>query len=141
MITSDRQLKVTKENIISIEKSLEKLNNKANKTILTMSSTVQTKAKLEDLIAEVEEYEKLCVEGLEAIELNTPEDFFLLPIRYRIAKKLTQEAFANEVEIAVRQIARYEASEYSNINGETLKQILSHIPITLETTLSEAPST
>ena len=140
MITSDRQLKVTKENIISIEKSLEKLNNKANKTILTMSSTVQTKAKLEDLIAEVEEYEKLCVEGLEAIELNTPEDFFLLPIRYRIAKKLTQEAFANEVEIAVRQIARYEASEYSNINGETLKQILSHIPITLETTLSEAPS-
>ena len=39
----------------------------------------------------------------------------LLPIKYRIAKHLTKEAFAKEVDVSVRMISRYEAEEYTNI--------------------------
>lgn len=137
MITSERQLKTTMNQLEMLRNSLEDLRKKDDSSILTKASISQVQVKIEDLQQEVDEYTKLWDEGLEAIELITPKDFLLLPIRYRIAKHLTKEAFAKEVDVPVRQISRYEASEYININGETLKQILEHIPLTFQTEMKE----
>lgn len=137
MITSDRQLNATKKKIESLTESLAEME-KSEKGILAKSSAVQTEAMKQELENDVSEYEKLCTEGLEAIEIVTPEDIMLLPIKYRIAKHLTKEAFAKKVDVPVRMISRYEAEEYTNITGETLKKILHNLPLTLNSVLKEA---
>ncbi len=137
MITSDRQLNTTKKKIVSLEESLVEMRKSAS-GILGNSAVIQTEALTQELESEVIEYEKLYAEGLDAIDIQSPEDIMLLPIKYRIAKHLTKEAFAKEVDVSVRMIARYEAEEYTNINGETFKKILRNLPLKLTGTLKEA---
>ena len=128
MITSERQLKVTLEKIESFKRSL-KMKIKIKNPILANAAKVETQTLIEDLEAFVNEYQELRKNGLNAIKISTPEDLLLLPIRYRIAKHMTQEVFAKSVDVSVRMIARYEAEEYRNITGETLKKILHKIPL------------
>jgi DNA-binding XRE family transcriptional regulator len=137
MITSERQLNATKKKIVSLQESLAEMKKSA-KSVLAKSSMVQTQAAIEELKEEVKEYETLSTEGLDAIHIESPEDIMLLPIKYRIAKHLTQEAFAKEVDVSVRMIARYEAEEYTNINGETFRKILNKLPVKLDSKLKEA---
>ena len=106
MITSERQLNATKKKIESLAKSLADMK-KSTKGILAKASIVQTKTIKQELESDVSEYERLCTEGLNAIKIATPEDIMLLPIKYRIAKHLTKEAFEREVDIPVRMISRY----------------------------------
>lgn len=128
MITSERQLNVTKKKITSLQESLVE-KKKTAKSVLAKSSIIQTQALIKELEKEKVEYETLSTEGLGSIRIESPEDIMLLPIKYRIAKHLTQEAFAKLVDVSVRMIARYEAKEYTNINGETFKKILNKLPV------------
>ncbi|HXH76766.1 MAG TPA: helix-turn-helix transcriptional regulator [Bacteriovoracaceae bacterium] len=137
MITSDRQLKVTLGKIEDLTKSLTAKNSISN-TVLQKAAKIEATALIEDLTAQVKEYDELRTIGLEAIKISDPEDFMLLPIRYRIAKHMTQEVFAQSVEVSVRMIARYESEEYRNITGETLKKILHKIPLKFKGNLREA---
>jgi DNA-binding transcriptional regulator YiaG len=137
MITSERQLKVTLEKIESFKSSL-KSRIKIKNPVLANAAKVETKTLIEDLEALVNEYQELRKKGLNAIKISTPEDLLLLPIRYRIAKHMTQEDFAKSVDVSVRMIARYESEEYRNITGETLKKILHKIPLKFNGDLREA---
>ena len=137
MITSDRQLTAAVKKIDSLKESLA--NMKASTGgILSKASIIQTEALAKELEDDVLEYRKIYAEGLGAINIKTPEDIMLLPIKYRIAKHLTKEAFAKEVGVPVRMIARYEAEEYTNITGETFKKILHNLPLILNKTLEDA---
>ena len=137
MITSERQLNTTKKKVAFLKESLAEMKKAAN-GVLGNSAVIQTEALTQELESEVLEYEKLYTEGLDAIDIQSPEDIMLLPIKYRIAKHLTKEAFAKEVDVSVRMISRYEAEEYTNINGETFKKILHNLPLKLVRTLKEA---
>ncbi len=137
MITSKRQLETTKKKIASLKESLAEMKKSA-RGLLANSAVIQTEALTQELESEALEYETLYAEGLDAIDIQNPEDIMLLPIKYRIAKHLTKEAFAKEVDVSVRMIARYEAAEYTNINGGTFKKILRNLPLKLNRTLKEA---
>ncbi len=136
MIISERQLNVTKKKITSLKESIAEIKKSAG-GILGDSAIIQTEALAQELESEVLEYEKLYAEGLDAIDIHRPEDIMLLPIKYRIAKHLTKEAFAKEVGVPLRMISRYEAKEYTNITGETLKKILHNLQLSLTGTLKE----
>jgi DNA-binding XRE family transcriptional regulator len=136
MITSDRQLKATLEKIESLKNSLD-VKTTVN-PILAKAAKMQTQALISELEGYVNEYEELKTKGLEAIKISSPEDVMLLPIRYRIAKRMTQEVFAKSVDVSLRMIARYESEEYRNINGETLKKILHKIPLKIMGNVKEA---
>jgi len=131
MITSDRQLHVTKKKIEELKKSLAATPRKEINAILKKAANAQTQALIEELNAQIKEYEDLQSLGVKAIQFLSLEDVFLLPIKYRIAKHLSQEAFSDLVGVALRQIARYEADGYKNIQGDTLKKILSKLPVSL----------
>ena len=137
MITSERQLNTTKKKIVSLKESLVEMKKSAS-GILGNSAVIQIEALIQELESEVLEYEKLYAEGLDAIDIQSPEEIMLLPIKYRIAKHLTKEAFAKKVDVSVRMISRYEAEGYTNINGETFKKILQNLPVKLNRTLKEA---
>lgn len=137
MITSDRQLKTTLEKVKALEESL-KLKPGITNSSLIRAAQMQTTSLIEELKQKVDEYNNLKSIGLDAIKISSPEDMMLLPIRYRIAKHMTQEVFAKSVDVSLRMITRYEAEEYRNITGETLKKILNKIPLKILGKLKEA---
>lgn len=138
MITSDRQLSVTKNKIESLKDSLRKLNEDSKGKLLAKAAKIQTQALIQELEAEVFGYEELKTKGLDAIELNDLAEIMLIPIKYRIAKKMTQESFAKEVEIPLRMIARYESEGYRNITGENFHKILQKLHLKMRGKLREA---
>ena len=131
MITSDRQLNVSKGKIIDLKKELSSGKNASLHPSLKKAAKAQVLALIENLEAEIKEYEELKSLGLKGIKIVSPEDLFLLPIKFRIAKNLSQESFSHLVGVTLRQIARYEVEGYQNIQGETFKKILSKLPITV----------
>lgn len=137
MITSDRQLNVTRKKIQEMEEALKSLG-KAINTPLQKASKIQTQALLKELYAEVEEYQVLKEKGLDAIKLDDISEVMLLPIKYRIAKDMTQEAFAKKVDIPLRMIARYESEGYRNITGENFHKILQKLHLKSFGKLKEA---
>lgn len=138
MITSDRQLTVTRKKIHSLEESLKKLEEDVKSKPLAKASKIQTQAIVKELYAEVVEYEELKTRGLDAIQLNDLSEIMLVPIKYRIAKHMTQESFAKEVDIPLRMIARYESEGYRNITGENFHKILQKLHLKALGKLKEA---
>lgn len=137
MITSDRQLNAIRKKIQDMEESLKTLDN-AKTTPLVKASKIQTQALLKEMRSEVEEYEALKTKGLDAIELEDISEVMLLPIKYRIAKHMTQETFAKEVDVPLRMIARYESEGYRNITGENFHKILRKLHLKSHGKLKEA---
>jgi DNA-binding XRE family transcriptional regulator len=138
MITSERQLAVTKKKIQSLEDSLKKIEVDIKTKPLAKASKIQTQALIKELYAEVFEYEELKSKGLDAIQLNDLSEIMLVPIKYRIAKHMTQESFAKEVDVPLRMIARYESEGYRNITGETFHKILQKLHLKSMGKLKEA---
>jgi DNA-binding XRE family transcriptional regulator len=132
MITSERQLKTTEAKIGNLKQSVGKTANPKLNPVLQKAGRIQVQALIQELEDEIAEYNSLREKGLKAIKLSSPLDFMLLPIRYRIAKHLSQEEFAKFVGISLRQIARYEAEGYENINGDTLRKILEKMPVKID---------
>lgn len=136
MITSDRQLAVTSKKIKELRESIKKMDTSSKP--LVKAAIVQTKTLVKELEQEVKEYQTLRDKGIEAIEINDLAEVMLLPIKYRIAKKMTQDTFARIVEVPVRMIARYESEGYRNISGENLHKILSKLHLKIPGKLKEA---
>jgi DNA-binding XRE family transcriptional regulator len=127
MISNDRQLATTRKQIVSLQEELKKLQDEAKSKKFGKTAVVQTQALIKSLQANVDEYEALTSKGVEAIQLNDLSELMILPMKYRIAKKMTQEMFAKEVDIPLRTIARYEADEYKTVSGDNLHKILSKL--------------
>lgn len=131
MITSENQLNVTKTKISDLKESLKSSQRKDVKAVFASAARLQTEALIKDLEAQVEEYNSLKDDGVKAIKILSPSDWLLLPIRFRIAKRMTRDSFSKLVGVSERQIARYEAEDYENIQSDTLKQILEKLPISV----------
>lgn len=95
------------------------------------AAKIQAEALIQELESLVQDYNLLKSKGIKAIKINSPSDWLLLPIKFRIAKNMTRTTFSQLVGVSERQIARYEAEEYQNINSDTLKQILDKLPISI----------
>jgi DNA-binding transcriptional regulator YiaG len=125
MITSEKQLIVSRKKIVELRASILKMERDTKPFI--KASVMELKSLIKKIEQEMKDYETLKEKGIEAIELNDLSEIMLLPIKYRIAKRMTQESFAREMEVPVRMIARYESEGYRNISGETLHKILKRL--------------
>lgn len=132
MITSDRQLKASKDKLAELKQSLETRPSAKINPALAKSAKVQVQVLIEEVEGEIALYENLKTNGVSAIKLNSIADVLSLPVMYRVAKGMTQEEFARLVNVGLRQIARYESEGYENINGENFKKILSKINLKVE---------
>jgi hypothetical protein len=124
VITSDRQFGAAKKKLKLLKTALSKPLEKGIALEFQASGRQQVQAMIKEIESEIRRYEALRERGLDAIEISSLADVMTLPIEYRIAKHLTQEQFAEIVDVPLRQICRYEASQYTSINGETFKKIL-----------------
>ncbi len=127
MISNSRQLETTKKQISSLREELQNIERSAKNKPFGKTALIQTQALIKSLQANVDEYEALTSKGVEAIQINDLAELMILPMKYRIAKRMTQEMFAKEVDIPLRTIARYEADEYKTVSGDNLHKILSKL--------------
>lgn len=137
MITSDRQLAVAKNKVEALQESLGELSGEKARQPFAKASAAQTQGLVKEPQAEIQEYEELQAKGLDVIKLNDLTDIMLIPIKYRIAKNMTQESFARKVDVPLRMIARYESEGYRNITGENFKKILSKLHLSAPGKLTE----
>lgn len=136
MITSEKQLIVSRKKIVELRASILKMERDTKPFI--KASVMELKSLIKKIEQEMKDYETLKEKGIEAIELNDLSEIMLLPIKYRIAKRMTQESFAREMEVPVRMIARYESEGYRNISGDTLHKILKRLHLKILGKLREA---
>lgn len=130
MITSDKQLAVTMKKIEVLQDSL-KTPKEAETNPFGKASMLQTQSFIKELESEVEEYKQLQANGITEIKIEDFNDIMLIPIRYRIANHMTQDAFARQVKVSSRMIARYEAEGYRNITSRNLQSILDELDLKL----------
>lgn len=136
MITSERQMSVAQKKIDDLVESAKKLEGDSRP--FTKANLIQIKTLIKELKHEIKEFEKLKVHGLDGIEISDLSELLLLPIKYRIAKHMTLNAFAKMVDLPERMIARYESEQYRNISGENLHKILSKLKLKIPGKIQEA---
>lgn len=132
MITSYKQYTVAKEKLKKIKESIVATQKTKVPQVLVRASLGQMKELLADLKRDMSEYETLHMSHKQDISISSLEDLMKAPIRYRLAKKMTIEQFAKEVEVHSRQIARYETEQYHNATTDTLIKILERLNIDLK---------
>ena len=131
MITSDKQYAAAKDKLAMLEESLAKEPDNTVPDIISETSEGQLQSLIDEVISDIEEYEILKSTKLEDLTIQSIHDLMVTPIRYRIASRMSVEAFGRKVGVSVRQIHRYEAENYSNANTRTLTKILEKLDVSL----------
>jgi len=132
MITSDKQYAASREQLTMLRESLFVENDKTIPEIIKSASKDQLKNLIAEVQAAIDEYEKLKSIKLEELEIHSIQDLIVTPIRYRIVSHMSVDAFSRKVGVSARQIHRYEAENYSNVNASTLTKILEKLDVNLD---------
>lgn len=87
-------------------------------------SRAQIRKRIEELHAEVDEFDRACNADIADLEFDNLAEMFKLPIKLRLASGLTIPEFARKIKISPSTLKRYEAVEYANAPAEVLQTIL-----------------
>lgn len=131
MITSDKQYEAAKEQLRLLEASILRPAKKNIPEVIVKASKKQIQELMNEIQKNMLEYIALIENQESNIEINSVEDLFSAPIRYRLATHMSIERFGQKVGVSPRQIARYEKEEYHNINTSTLIKILGNLKINI----------
>ena len=132
MIRSDKQYQAAKKQLVSLRKALAAgAHAKAPEAVIRAArgQTAELAAQIEK---EIKDYERLQKTQAKELRIFSLHDLRVAPIRYRIAARMTIEAFARLVHVHSRQIARYESEDYQNVSWDTLLKILERLDVKIE---------
>lgn len=122
MIKNQKQAALARKEIENLRKILSEANLSTSNFAERLQNSVY-EGQLNDLLSELEEYERLTSNDLDSLELKT-EDLPKSIISFRIASGLTQKDLAEKLEIQEQQIQRYEQTDYLTASFERIIQIL-----------------
>lgn len=127
MIKNERQHRITKAHAEKFRAALSQLAAKPRPKDLHPklweAQKAGLKSQLQDLEAELHEYETLKAGGPRILELDSLEGLPKVLIQARIAAGLTQEDLAERLGMKPQQIQRYEASDYQTASFARLREI------------------
>ena len=127
MIKNERQYRITQAHAVKFRAALEELGatprGKHTHPKLWEAQKAGIKSQLQDLEAELREYESLKSEGPKTLELDSLDALPRVLIQARIAAGLTQEDLAARLGVKPQQIQRYEASDYQTASFARLREI------------------
>lgn len=129
MITSEKQHQAAKNQLKSLQASLKAPMKSGVAQAIAEAGKAQTQELIDEIQAEIDEYERIRGMRPSEIPIHSIDDLMVAPIRYRIASHLSIDAFARQVEISARQIARYESEQYKNSSVPNLKKIIERLNI------------
>lgn len=127
MIKNERQHRITKAHAEKFRATLNELSATPRpKDIhpkLWEAQKAGLRSQLQDLEAELHEYETLKTGGAKTLELDSLEALPKVLIQARIAAGLTQEDLAARLGLKPQQIQRYEASDYQTASFARLREV------------------
>ena len=127
MIKNERQHRITKAQAERFRATLNELaatpRPKNVHPKLWEAQKAGLKSQLQDLEAELQEYETLKTGGPKILELDSLEGLPKVLIQARIVAGLTQEDLAARLGVKPQQIQRYEASDYQTASFARLREI------------------
>ena len=132
MITSDRQYKAAKKQLVMLGESLSAPKKKAVPDAVRQAAKAQTQELMDEIQESINEYEALRNGKPTDVEIHSLDDLMVAPIRYRIAARMSLDEFGRKVGVSARQIARYELEGYQNINTSTFQKILRKLNLRLD---------
>jgi len=129
MIKNGRQYRITKAQVRRFEQALDQLSQEASDArsvppLLRKAERDALRSQLDDLRAELEEYEALRSGKRKVLELASFDEFPRALIQARIAAGLSQRELAHRVGVKEQQIQRYEATEYASASLSRVREVL-----------------
>ena len=126
MIFNERQYLTTKAKISEFMQAIEKLEGSEDSPDMNQKLRQQVHldaltSQLEELKAEIAEYEALKTGNIKGVTINSFEEWPEVLIKARIARGWSQEQFANILEVHPQQIQRDESTRYA---GSSLRKII-----------------
>ena len=126
MIRTDRQLKTAQKQLILLREGL--LNERRADShdihpVIAEASIRGLNSQIEELSAEISEYEDLRSGRTPAPDLSDLANLHTKLVQSRIALGLTQADLASRLGVAEQQIQRYEATEYAGASLSRLREI------------------
>ncbi len=128
MIKNDQEYETTKYWVERFANHLNSLRKRPRETLeihplMAKAQENAVKSQLENLKAQVCEYENLKAGRFCVDKLNLVHEVPLVLIKARIAQRLSQKELAERVGLTEEQIKRYEADDYSSATLATMRNV------------------
>ncbi len=143
MITNERQYKITKRQLASIQHAIKEFNlqevtEKINSAILAKAELEALQSEADILENQIKEYEMLQSGAVTNFQAKSLAELPSVLIRARIAQRLSQRELADLIGLKEQQIQRYEAEEYSSASLRRLREIADALRLNI-TEIAEIP--
>jgi transcriptional regulator with XRE-family HTH domain len=127
MIKNERQYRITKSEAEKFERAVVGLAaagaRPAVHPLLQKAELDGLRSQLEDLRAELQEYEALKAGKHTVLEINSLEEMPRALVRARIAAGLSQKELADRLGLKEQQVQRYEATDYAGASMSRLQEV------------------
>lgn len=127
MISNERQYRITKSEAERFRAAIATLGvAEPNADIhprLRQAEREALESQLDDLLAELTEYERLRAGNVSVIEVESFEQLADGLVKARIATGLSQKALADKLGMKEQQIQRYEAERYASASYQRLQDV------------------
>ncbi len=127
MIKNERQYRITKAQVEKFANAIAALKARSDVPVRPALRKLELdglKSQLQDLKAELQEYEALRSGRRTSIALDSIEELPKTLIKARIAAGLSQEELARKLGLKPQQIQRYEATNYQSASMERINQVI-----------------
>ncbi|REG14182.1 helix-turn-helix protein [Archangium gephyra] len=134
MIKNEREYRITQTQAAEFERSLAEVEQNPNPALHPRILQAQRDAlsgQLEELRAELAEYDALRNGEKRVLELSSLEELPRALIEARIAAGLTQKDLAKRLGLSEQQIQRYESTDYSGASLSRLQEIVRALGINI----------
>lgn len=138
MITSTQQRNAVAERIDALREQLEAPPKAGVPQHIVRMAEAQVAEQIAELGAEIEEYDRACDADLHNYSFHTYDDFLKFPIVIRLAKKMSQHEFAEQVGVSLSQLKRYEAHAYRNAPASVVNRVLERFKLQYRGQISDA---
>ena len=125
MITNERQYQISKAQVAKFRAAIDAPGANASTLHARAQKALREAARsqLDDLLAEVADYEQLRDGKLTSITAESIADLAPALIKARIMRNWTQKELADKLAVAEQQVQRYEATHYKGVSVERLQAV------------------
>ena len=141
MITNERQYQISKAQVAKFRAAIDApeanastLHPRARKALREAA-----RSQLDDLLAEVADYEQLRDGKLTSITAESIADLAPALIKARIMRNWTQKELADKLAVAEQQVQRYEATQYKGVSFERLQAVADALKLRVREVITFEP--
>lgn len=131
MITNHRQYQITQAQAERFRQALAAPDAPGLHPRAAKAMRDGLKSQLEDIEAEIAEYDALRQGRVTALEAHSILGIGEALIKARIMRNLTQKELAERLSLAEQQVQRYEATHYRGVAAERLQEVADALKLTV----------